>query len=190
MFFLVPLQGGKHFALWVDPFKKPCYLFALVAGQLESRDDTFVTRSGRTVSLRIWTPAQDVPKTVHAMYSLKEAMKWDEDVSYFFWAILHHIYGLEAISIDFDSEALFFCPSIRFLVLNMTWTCSILWQSQILTCIGILLSIILHVYDNVRLLCFYFIHSDWYCYFVNCQGSHGKQKFECMFSECFIGHYI
>lgn len=74
------LEGGKHYALWEDPFLKPCYLFALVAGPLESRDDTFVTRSGRNVSLRIWTPAQDVPKTAHAMYSLKAAMKWDEDV--------------------------------------------------------------------------------------------------------------
>ncbi|XP_057977559.1 puromycin-sensitive aminopeptidase [Malania oleifera] len=74
------LEGGRHFALWEDPFKKPCYLFALVAGQLESRDDTFITRSGRKVSLRIWTPSQDVPKTAHAMYSLKAAMKWDEDV--------------------------------------------------------------------------------------------------------------
>ncbi|KAL2547680.1 Peptidase M1 family protein [Forsythia ovata] len=74
------LEGGKHYTLWEDPFKKPCYLFALVAGQLESRDDTFITRSGRKVSLRIWTPAQDLPKTAHAMYSLKAAMKWDEDV--------------------------------------------------------------------------------------------------------------
>ncbi|XP_022760268.1 puromycin-sensitive aminopeptidase-like isoform X1 [Durio zibethinus] len=74
------LEGGKHYAVWEDPFKKPCYLFALVAGQLESRDDIFVTRSGRQVSLRIWTLAQDVPKTAHAMYSLKAAMKWDEDV--------------------------------------------------------------------------------------------------------------
>uniref|UniRef100_A0A7N0U2M1 Aminopeptidase N n=1 Tax=Kalanchoe fedtschenkoi TaxID=63787 RepID=A0A7N0U2M1_KALFE len=74
------LEGGKHYALWEDPFQKPCYLFALVAGPLESRDDTFVTRSGRKVSLRIWTPAKDVPKTAHAMYSLKAAMKWDEDV--------------------------------------------------------------------------------------------------------------
>jgi aminopeptidase N len=74
------IEGGRHYALWEDPFKKPCYLFALVAGQLASRDDTFITRSGRKVSLRIWTPAQDIPKTVHAMYSLKAAMKWDEDV--------------------------------------------------------------------------------------------------------------
>ncbi|XP_051118998.1 puromycin-sensitive aminopeptidase [Andrographis paniculata] len=74
------IEGNKHFAVWEDPFVKPCYLFALVAGQLESRDDTFVTRSGREVQLRIWTPAEDLPKTGHAMYSLKAAMKWDEDV--------------------------------------------------------------------------------------------------------------
>ncbi|XP_020581024.1 puromycin-sensitive aminopeptidase isoform X2 [Phalaenopsis equestris] len=74
------LEGGRHYVVWEDPFKKPCYLFALVAGQLESRDDTFVTKSGRTVFLRIWTPPHDVPKTAHAMYSLKAAMKWDEEV--------------------------------------------------------------------------------------------------------------
>ncbi|XP_059661813.1 puromycin-sensitive aminopeptidase-like [Cornus florida] len=74
------LEDGRHYVLWEDPFKKPCYLFAIVAGQLESRDDTFTTCSGRKVSLRIWTSAQDLPKTAHAMYSLKAAMKWDEDV--------------------------------------------------------------------------------------------------------------
>lgn len=74
------LEGGKHYALWEDPFKKPCYLFALVAGKLVSRDDVFITRSGRKISLKIWTPAEDLPKTEHAMYSLKAAMKWDEDV--------------------------------------------------------------------------------------------------------------
>ncbi|XP_078148112.1 peptidase M1 family protein [Carex rostrata] len=74
------LEDGMHYALWEDPYKKPSYLFALVAGQLESRDDSFVTCSGRKVALRIYTPAQDVPKTAHAMYSLKAAMKWDEEV--------------------------------------------------------------------------------------------------------------
>lgn len=77
------MQGGRHYATWEDPFKKPCYLFALVAGNLDCREDTFTTRSGRKVALRIWTPSQDLPKTVHAMYSLKAAMKWDEDVSTF-----------------------------------------------------------------------------------------------------------
>ncbi|RZC49614.1 hypothetical protein C5167_018046 [Papaver somniferum] len=74
------LEGGKHYAVWEDPHKKPCYLFALVAGQLQSRDDSFITRSGRKVALKIWTAENDVPKTAHAMYSLKAAMKWDEDV--------------------------------------------------------------------------------------------------------------
>jgi aminopeptidase N len=74
------LEGGKHFALWEDPFKKPSYLFALVAGQLGCREDSFVTCSGHNVTLRIWTPAQDLPKTAHAMYSLKAAMQWDEEV--------------------------------------------------------------------------------------------------------------
>jgi len=74
------LNDGKHYAVWKDPFRKPSYLFALVAGQLVSRDDTFTTRSGRQVSLRIWTPAEDVPKTEYAMRSLKAAMKWDEEV--------------------------------------------------------------------------------------------------------------
>ncbi|RLN05000.1 puromycin-sensitive aminopeptidase [Panicum miliaceum] len=75
------LEGGKHFALWEDPFKKPSYLFALVAGQLGCREDSFVTCSGRNVTLRIWTPAQDLPKTAHAMYSLKAAMQWDEEIA-------------------------------------------------------------------------------------------------------------
>lgn len=74
------VPGGRHYAVWEDPFKKPCYLFALVAGQLVSRDDVFTTCSGRDVTLRIWTPEQDVSKTAHAMYSLKTAMKWDEEV--------------------------------------------------------------------------------------------------------------
>ncbi|XP_078427665.1 peptidase M1 family protein [Wolffia australiana] len=74
------IEGGRHYALWEDPFKKPSYLFALVAGKLESRDDKFITCSGREVTLRIWTPAQDIEKTSHAMYSLKAAMKWDEEV--------------------------------------------------------------------------------------------------------------
>ncbi|KAL3645674.1 Puromycin-sensitive aminopeptidase [Castilleja foliolosa] len=74
------IEGDKHYAVWEDPFLKPSYLFALVAGQFVSRDDTFITRSGRKVSLRIWTPVDDLPKTVHAMNSLKTAMKWDEDV--------------------------------------------------------------------------------------------------------------
>jgi aminopeptidase N len=74
------LGDGKHFAKWEDPFPKPAYLFALVAGPLESLDDTFVTRSGREVSLHIYVRPGDVKRCRHAMDSLKKAMKWDEDV--------------------------------------------------------------------------------------------------------------
>jgi aminopeptidase N len=74
------LPDGRHFAEWHDPFPKPSYLFALVAGDLASNRDSFVTRSGRTVQLGIWVREGDVPRTVHAMESLKAAMKWDEEV--------------------------------------------------------------------------------------------------------------
>ncbi|HJQ18273.1 MAG TPA: aminopeptidase N [Bradyrhizobium sp.] len=72
------LRGGKHWAEWNDPFPKPCYLFAMVAGDLAANTDRFVTRSGKTVDLGIWVRASDLPKTEHAMRSLKAAMAWDE----------------------------------------------------------------------------------------------------------------
>ncbi|HMG46245.1 MAG TPA: aminopeptidase N [Allosphingosinicella sp.] len=74
------LPGGRHWAEWHDPFPKPCYLFALVAGDLAANRDSFVTRSGREVQLGIWVRAPDLPRTGHAMASLKAAMKWDEEV--------------------------------------------------------------------------------------------------------------
>ncbi|BDA49167.1 Aminopeptidase N [Coccomyxa sp. Obi] len=73
------LDGGRHFAVWEDPFVKPCYLFALVAGDLSVREDSFKTMSGRTVTLRIYTRAKDIDRVAWAMESLKRAMKWDED---------------------------------------------------------------------------------------------------------------
>jgi aminopeptidase N len=72
--------GGRHWAEWEDPFPKPSYLFALVAGDLEANRDSFTTMSGRTVDLAIWVRAADLPKTSHAMDSLKLAMAWDERV--------------------------------------------------------------------------------------------------------------
>ena len=72
------LAGGRHYALWRDPFPKPCYLFALVAGDLAVNRDTFTTRSGRDIDLGIWVRAEDLAKTGHAMASLKAAMAWDE----------------------------------------------------------------------------------------------------------------
>ncbi|HEV2595461.1 MAG TPA: aminopeptidase N [Sphingomicrobium sp.] len=73
-------SGGRHWALWEDPFPKPCYLFALVAGDLEANHDRFTTMSGRNVDLFVWVREEDLPKTRHAMESLKLAMAWDENV--------------------------------------------------------------------------------------------------------------
>jgi len=72
------LGDGRHFATWHDPFPKPTYLFALVAGDLASIEDTFVTASGRSVSLRIYASAANLPRCAHAMASLQAAMRWDE----------------------------------------------------------------------------------------------------------------
>ncbi|HEY9552296.1 aminopeptidase N [Allosphingosinicella sp.] len=71
---------GRHWAEWHDPFPKPCYLFALVAGDLAANRDQFVTSGGKTVELGIWVRNADLPKTEHAMASLKAAMAWDERV--------------------------------------------------------------------------------------------------------------
>nr|MBA3895719.1 aminopeptidase N [Sphingomonadaceae bacterium] len=71
--------GGRHWAEWRDPFPKPCYLFALVAGDLKANRDSFTTMGGRKVQLGIWVRGADLPKTAHAMAALKTAMKWDED---------------------------------------------------------------------------------------------------------------
>src|SRR5919205_794474 len=71
--------GGRHWALWEDPFPKPSYLFALVAGDLAHIEDRFTTRSGREVTLRIYSEAANIDQCHHAMASLKKAMRWDED---------------------------------------------------------------------------------------------------------------
>ena len=73
------LLNGRHWAKWVDPYRKPCYLFALVAGQLDCLEDRYVTESGRDVTLRIFAEPQDIDKCSHAMESLKNAMRWDEE---------------------------------------------------------------------------------------------------------------
>ncbi len=71
---------GRHWVKWEDPFKKPSYLFALVAGDLQVVEDRFHTMNGRDICLRIFTEAYNIDKCDHAMRSLKKAMKWDEDV--------------------------------------------------------------------------------------------------------------
>ena len=72
------LDGGKHFVTWQDPFPKPCYLFALVAGDLACIEDRFTTMSGREVLLQIFVQHGNEDRTAHAMASLKKAMAWDE----------------------------------------------------------------------------------------------------------------
>lgn len=71
--------SNKHWAIWEDPFPKPSYLFAVVAGDLGFIHDTYTTTSGRVVKLGIYSDKENVDKLDHAMYSLKESMKWDED---------------------------------------------------------------------------------------------------------------
>ena len=77
-------EKGRHWVKWFDPFKKPCYLFAVVAGRLDMLEDRLKTASGREVLLQVYAEAQDIPKCAHAMESLKQAMRWDE-----------RVYGLE-----------------------------------------------------------------------------------------------
>jgi aminopeptidase N len=72
------LPGGRHWALWEDPFPKPSYLFALVAGDLAAHRGTFRTASGRDVALEVWTEPENVAKCAHALRSLQRAMAWDE----------------------------------------------------------------------------------------------------------------
>ncbi len=71
---------GIHWAEWHDPWPKPSYLFALVAGDLVANSDSFTTASGRTVALNIWVRDGDQDRTHHAMQALKASMKWDEEV--------------------------------------------------------------------------------------------------------------
>jgi aminopeptidase N len=74
------LQGGRHLSTWHDPFPKPAYLFALVAGDLKYIQDSFHTSGGREVCLRIYVEEKDLAKCDHAMRSLKHSMRWDEEV--------------------------------------------------------------------------------------------------------------
>lgn len=72
------MDGGRHYAVWQDPFRKPCYLFALVAGKLAMKEDTFKTMSGKNVTLRIFVQEENIGKVDFAMESLKRSMTWDE----------------------------------------------------------------------------------------------------------------
>ena len=73
------LDGNAHSATWNDPWRKPCYLFALVAGDLAVVEDSFTTMSGREVALKIYAQRKNIDRCDFAMASLKRAMKWDEE---------------------------------------------------------------------------------------------------------------
>jgi len=73
------LENGRHFAVWEDPFPKPSYLFAVVAGDLGSIKDSFTTKSGRKVHLEIFSEHANVGQLDWAMQSLKDSMRWDEE---------------------------------------------------------------------------------------------------------------
>jgi aminopeptidase N len=72
------LEDGRHMARWVDPHRKPCYLFALVAGRLVCREQRIQARTGREHLLQIYVRAGDLDKTEHAMQSLMHSIAWDE----------------------------------------------------------------------------------------------------------------
>ncbi|MDQ7023742.1 MAG: aminopeptidase N [Candidatus Gracilibacteria bacterium] len=72
------LEKNRHFVVWQDPFPKPCYLFALVAGNLANIEDEFITMSGKKVKLQIFTEKHNIKKTPFAMESLRKSMLWDE----------------------------------------------------------------------------------------------------------------
>ncbi len=72
------LDGGRHYARWVDPHKKPCYLFALVAGNLVHREQKIISRSGTEHTLQVYVRRGDLDKTEHAMQSLMASIAWDE----------------------------------------------------------------------------------------------------------------
>ncbi|MBC3869063.1 aminopeptidase N [Undibacterium oligocarboniphilum] len=73
------LGDGRHFAKWEDPFKKPSYLFALVAGKLVCQEEKYQLQSGRKVLLQVWVEDGNLDKTQHAMDSLKNSIRWDEE---------------------------------------------------------------------------------------------------------------
>ena len=91
---ILPDNSSRHEVVWEDPFPKPSYLFALVAGDLREIKDRYVTASGREVRLRLHVEAGDEPFTAHAMQSLKRSMQWDESV-----------YGLEYDLDEFNTVA-------------------------------------------------------------------------------------
>jgi len=98
-----PLDDERHFVEWHDPFPKPCYLFALVAGDLTQIHDTFTNASGKVIDLYIYVRPGDENQCDHAMESLKKSMKWDEDT--YGLEYEHDMFNIVAVS-DFNMGAM------------------------------------------------------------------------------------
>jgi aminopeptidase N len=97
------VDGARHWAKWEDPHPKPSYLFALVAADLVAVKDSFTTRSGRKVELGIWVAKGDETRCGHAMYALKNSMKWDEETFGLEYDL--DIFNIAAVS-DFNAGAM------------------------------------------------------------------------------------
>ncbi len=97
------LDNHRHWVQWHDPFRKPSYLFALVAGNLKCREDHYETMSGKTVDLHLYVEPENINKCDHAMASLKKAMQWDEQVFGLEYDL--DIYMIVAVS-DFNMGAM------------------------------------------------------------------------------------
>jgi aminopeptidase N len=97
------VDGERHWAKWEDPHPKPSYLFALVAADLVALKDSFTTRSGRQVELGIWVAKGDEARFGHAMYALKNSMKWDEDIFGLEYDL--DVFNIAAVS-DFNAGAM------------------------------------------------------------------------------------
>ena len=97
------LDDDRHWVTWHDPFKKPCYLFALVAGDLAKIADHYTTRSGRKIALEIYVEHKNRHQCDHALRSLKKAMAWDEEVFGLEYDL--DVYKVVAVN-DFNSGAM------------------------------------------------------------------------------------
>ena len=97
------LPDGRHYAEWEDPFPKPSYLFALVAGDLKYIEDEFVTASGKKVQLRIYVEEENIDKCQHAMVSLIKSMRWDEEK--YGWEYDLDVFNIVAVN-DFNMGAM------------------------------------------------------------------------------------
>jgi aminopeptidase N len=97
----------RHYAVWSDPFPKPSYLFAAVAGDLGSIADTYTTRSGRAVDLRLFSEPANVGRLHYALESLKRSMKWDEDRFGLEYDLdLYNIVAVESFNMGVRADAL------------------------------------------------------------------------------------